>query len=885
MKNWFQKIAFLGLAILLLSGSCENNDLTNNTEKTVIEPLQPKPLIGNSDYDISWKTVDSLDRQGLQKSALELVSVIMEKAVKEQNQPQQIKALFYQLKYQQILEEDAFVKALQHIDTLRKTNQIPLTQILTSAKAEMLWNYFQNNRYRFYNRSTTANFDLGDVTTWDLKTLLNESQKLYMASLENKETLQQIKLKDYEYILAFSTDEGFESTPTVFDFLAHRALRFFENDEAGITRPADKFTVNDERFFGSNTDFITISTKTEDTLSNLVYYVRTMQELALFHANTNYIKARARNTLERLKFAYDKTTVDEKINWYEKALLREQQRYASDPIVAEINAQLVGLYIQLNQNSTTQDAHYNDAKKAHLLCEETMKQYPNSYGAKLCKNLKLEIEKKSLRGNIEQYVSANKPILTQVAFKNVSQMHVYVYSLKDEKESYFSSLYDRLKNLKMVWSKKIELPKTDDFNEHTSEFVLDSLGYGSYLLVYSADSVNFDKNEAVCWAANFQVTDLAFSTRNLSSSKLGIEVVNRLTGQPISKATVTITESSYNYSLRKYVYKKLGSFWTDDNGWANFPHTTPKNYANRQIEVQKGSDKISSDVYLQNKNTPDKVVLDDYLFTDRAIYRPGQTVYFKGIRLERKDKVNKIAPNQSVKVAFKDANYQDVKELTLTSNEYGSYSGSFQIPSFGLTGQMTLQTNRGSVNFSVEEYKRPTFKVNFITSKEEFKLGDKLKINGNATAYAGNTIDGALVSYVVKRSFYLPYWYAYRYRIMPISQEATIILQGTTKTDEKGQFTISFDALKDASKDYNGLNYNYTIEAVVTDPNGETRTATKYITLSDYSLQLNVSASDWDKSKVNSIIVSGTNSEGENIPIKGEIRIYPLKPKSQGITV
>ncbi len=885
MKNWFQKIAFLGLALLLLSGSCEKDNVTNNTEKTVIKPLQPKPLIGNSDYDKDWRTVDSLDRRGLQKSALELVNAIMTRAQKDQDQPQQIKALFYQFKYQQILEEDGFVKALQQIDTLRKTNQEPLKQILASAKAEMLWSYFQNNRYRFYNRSTTANFDLGDVTTWDLKTLLNESQKLYMTSLENKEALQHISLKDYNYILAFSTEEGFESTPTVFDFLAHRALRFFKNDETGITRPADKFVVNDQRFFGTNTDFKAISTETEDTLSNLVYYVRTMQELVRFHANTNFVKARVRNTLERLKFAYSKTTVDLKTDWYEKALLREQQRYASNPIVAEINAQLVELYIQLNQNTTPQDVHYGDAKKAHQLCEETIKQYTDSYGAKLCENLKLEIENKSIDGNIEAYVSADKPTLVQVEFTNVSQMHVFVYSLKDEKKSYSSNLYDRVKDLKMIQSKKITLPKTDDFNNHTTEFALESLSYGKYILVYSTDSTNLDKNGAVCWAADFQVTDLAFSSRNLSSCKLGVEVVNRFSGEPISKATVTISESSYNYSSRKYVYKKLGSYWTDDKGWVVFPHTTPANYANRQIEVQIGNDKISSSVYLQDQNPPTQTIFDDYLFTDRAIYRPGQIVYFKGIRLERKDKVNKIASNQSVKVTFKDANYQDVKELTLTSNEYGSYSGSFQIPSFGLTGQMTLQTNRGSVNFSVEEYKRPTFKVNFITSKEEFKLGDNIKINGNATAYAGNAIDGAQVSYVVKRSFYLPYWYAYRYRIAPFSQEATIILQGTTKTDEKGQFTVAFDALKDASKDYKGLNYNYTIEAVVTDPNGETRTATKYIMLSDYSLQLNVTAENWDKSTQNFVTVSGTNSEGENIPIKGEIRIYPLKPKTQGITV
>ncbi|HRO76576.1 MAG TPA: alpha-2-macroglobulin family protein [Crocinitomicaceae bacterium] len=883
MKNIQSKILVAFFALFLLSGSCEKQD--NNTsavENKVQNKDKSQTKISEfPDYEKAWQTVDSLDKLQQYLSALNVVNTIMQKAEKEQSTPVQIKALMYQMKYNQVLEENDFVKALNRIDVLRAKNQTtPLYSLLSSIKAEMLTSYFQQNRYRFYNRSTTQNFELGDVTTWDLKTLLYETQQLYVQSLQHKNILQKTPLQEYAYILENAKQESYQTTPTLYDFLANRALMFFAHDEMSITRPDAKFNINNPLYFGTNEEFTKLNTETQDTLSNLVYWVRTMQDLTKFHETSTFATTRLYNTLERLKFTYTKSTLENKTELYKNALLREQKNYENNPLVADVNSYLVDLYINLNKNSIPNTPEYQLLIDAHKLCEQILSKYgknENSLGIKNIRSAKNTIENSFLDGFIEQYNSSNLPILAQVQFKNIDTLYVRVYKISSGNTKYTTSLKDRLNQYKLVQTKTVQLPKIKDFNKHTTEIGLASLALGNYCLVYSSDSSYEYAENKSHWTTNFTVTDLAYSVRKINGNEAGIEVVNRYTGKAIENAKVTLFENEYNYSLRQYVRKKIDTYQTDKNGWAMTVMKTNNYYRNMEIVVKYNNDELSSSTYFYDNTTATKTISDN-LFTDRAIYRPGQTVYFKGIRLETVGKKSTVLAQNDATVTFKDVNYQKVSELKLKSNEFGSYSGSFTIPTTGLTGIMRLETGHGTVTFSVEEYKRPTFKVDFSKSKEELKLGETVKIQGSAMAYAGNVVDNATVKYVVKRRLYINPWSRY-YRYYPNVGSETVVAQGTTKTDEKGLFTVDFKAEKDKTKE--GISsYNYTITADITDANGETRSATKYISLSDASVFLNVSATDFEKSKDNYVTISATNAEGEKVPSKGEIRIIPLDKSS-----
>src|SRR5690606_7928044 len=145
----------------------------------------------------------------------------------------------------------------------------------------------------------------------------------------------------------------------------------------------------------------------------------------------------------------------------------------------------------------------------------------------------------------------------------------------------------------------------------------------------------------------------------------------------------------------------------------------------------------------QNKQT--------ILFTDRPIYRPGQTVYYTGILIESNTQGNSILPSQEITVSFKDVNKKEIENAAFITNVFGSFQGSFNIPQGKLNGRMSLTTEYGSVSILVEEYKRPTFEVTFEPATQKYKLNDGVKIAGKAISYAGYTVGHAKVSYTVMR--------------------------------------------------------------------------------------------------------------------------------------
>ncbi|MCO5260188.1 MAG: MG2 domain-containing protein [Crocinitomicaceae bacterium] len=879
MKRFIFQFGILILSFFLLSGGCDDkkveqsNGASNATNKT-----QQQNAVEFTNYEQGWKTVDSLDNKNLPKSALAVVNTIMERATAENNQPMQIKALMYQLKFSQYLEEDFLNFTLNKIEDLKKSSEQPLKQILTSIKGEMIWNYYQNNRYAFYDRTTTQDFELGDIATWDLKTLANEVYRLYVESLENKALLQKTSIEDFSYVLTNKSKEAVNYCPTVFDFLAHRALTIFENDELSITRPVEQFTINYDNYFGSDTDFLAISTNTEDSLSMHLHYIKVMQELVRFHQQHHYPIAELRNRLERYRFAYQKTTNDNKTNWYKNALLQTQKDFTSNPATSEINAELAKLYQTLGNEAERGSENYGLLKTAHQLCKETIDKYPETVGSSQCLNTLKSIEEKTLGGTVEAYNSSNSPILAQLNFKNISSVYVNVYETK-EKERYYSDLKAEIQKLKLVSSKKVDLPKADDFHPHITEISLEPLEYGNYVVLYTTNPDKLDSDDEYHWTSSFQVTDIAISVRDLGNNTHGLQISDRNTGVGMENKTVNIYQQTYNYTIRKYENKLLKRMTSGANGWLIIPQFN-SDYG-KLVEVINGKDVLASynNLYTYN-GYKNKESYSDNLFTDRAIYRPGQTVYFKGIRLVTQKRNSKIVVNDKVTILFKDANYQEVNKLELTSNEYGSYSGSFKIPNTGLTGSMYLETTYGSVSFKVEEYKRPTFKVEFDKSTDEYKLGESVQIKGTAAAYAGNAVDNATVKYVVSRKSYLPYWRVYYYRMLPYNSAETIIKQGAASTDEKGKFQIDFKADKDPSN-RTGLNYTYTVSVDVTDANGETRSASKYVYINEEALQLRVSVQEsLDKSKTNQLNVATTNNDGVDIPAKGTIVISELKPIS-----
>src|SRR3990172_6814310 len=190
-------IALLAISLLATAFSITNYQKIKIKNKNTMLLIFPK----GSNYVKEWKKVDSLTSKGLNKSALEVVNGIYDKAKIENNAPQFVKAIIHRMKFEQYIEEYSLVKALNKLNEEAKEATYPVKPVLQSMIAESYWQYYQNNRWKFYNRTTTVNFDNDDITTWDLKTIFSQTVKNYQASLENEDSLKRTPLNIYDEVL------------------------------------------------------------------------------------------------------------------------------------------------------------------------------------------------------------------------------------------------------------------------------------------------------------------------------------------------------------------------------------------------------------------------------------------------------------------------------------------------------------------------------------------------------------------------------------------------------------------------------------------------------------------------------------------------------------
>lgn len=183
-------------------------------------------------YEGLWKQVQTFEDKGLPESALKIILQIYDKAKKDENAPQFVKAIIYKLKYNQTKEEFSQQKNIDELKAEIKVAKFPIKPILQSLLAENYWQYYQMNRWQFYNRSQTVSFNNDDVATWDLKNIINASILLHKTSLSEAKQLKEVKLDLFDEIVAKGTAETRQWRPTLYHFIAHRALDFFQKQRS-----------------------------------------------------------------------------------------------------------------------------------------------------------------------------------------------------------------------------------------------------------------------------------------------------------------------------------------------------------------------------------------------------------------------------------------------------------------------------------------------------------------------------------------------------------------------------------------------------------------------------------------------------------------------------
>ncbi|HEY5480382.1 MAG TPA: alpha-2-macroglobulin family protein, partial [Verrucomicrobiae bacterium] len=867
-------------------------------------PLQAGPR------DAQWQQVEEAIKKGLPKTAITNLEPIIQGALKDKAYAEAVKAIGQKIALEGNIQGNKPEEKITRLEAEIAKAPKEMTPLMDTLLAEWYWQYFQQNRWRFMQRTATAAQPGKDFTTWDLPRLFREIDRQFQKALAAEKILKATPISAWNDLLRKGTMPD-SYRPTLYDFIAQQALAFYTSGEQAAAKPEDAFELSaDSPILDSAEKFLAWQPAAgADTDSPVLKAVRLYQDLLRFHQSDPSPRfAFATADLERLTWGWNIAFGEDKNTRYKTALEAFIRTYADFDISA--------LALEREARVVQQEGDLVAARKLALRGVEL---YPQSPGGKLCRNLVTEIEAKSASITTERVWNcfpgsnsgagvppANQegrrdacPTIT-VRYRNVEA--VYFRAIPYDWELFLDKRHHRPENLSeqerreilarqpaLEWSSK--LPSTTDYKEKTlATPAPDSLKPGFYFIAASHDP-KFGEGNNVISMTDVWVSGLALVTRMHDGRMEGF-VLKADSGEPVTGAEVAVWHLD-NQGNRI----ADPTLTTDENGFFSIE---PAQNAGYLFRARSGGQELAtaSDLWAygyQNPQEP-RPAAQTVFFTDRAIYRPGQAIQYKGICLwvdQTKDNYE-VLKGEELTVVFKDVNGKEVARQKQRANDYGSLAGSFTAPRDRLMGQMSLQVEgraQGVGYLRVEEYKRPKFEVTLDAPKTAAKLNEQVSLTGHAMSYTGAAVDGSAVKYRIVREVRMPWWWGWWRGGSPHSQSQEIA-HGTARTGTDGAFKIEFSAKPDPKvPEKDEPTFVFQINADVTDSAGETRSADRAIRVGYTALEAMISADDWQTDgKPVELKLETKTLDGEPQVAEGSVKIYELQapekahrpPMSQG---
>ncbi len=872
---------------------------------------QPKPTPLPKTYEEAWKQIDSLTQKGLLQSALTQTNALYERAKSEKNYPQLAKASIGRGSLTMQLDPAQWP---EHIKALEKDSRLvpePARSVLQSLLGDAYVVFYQRNRYRIYDRSrvtdTAKSADSTDLTTWDGLRIAGAASRAYVASITNEIVLQQTPLSAYAPVVQPGDKEGERLHPTLFDLLAHRAIAFFQNTEFETENNVFRFELDRADYFADPEAFANLLLTTPPNAGQTarMLALKTYQRLLAFHAKqaTKNPDALVDADLGRLRFVRQYSTVSDKDTLFQQNLELQITRWKGQPVEAEYAVALAQLLQEQGgqYQPLTKPATKWANKRAADLSRDIIKRFSKTRAAQQAGVMLDQLTGQTIGATVEGVNTPSTPFLARIEYRNVSQVHYRLYKITpDERftvgqlayqsEEQRNKLFSQLLAKPIATEGKTSLPDDGDLNQHSVEMPINGVPLGQYVLLVSSDATFSNKAKNMATAL-LTVSNLGFVMNNAyddTGSDRTIYVTDRVTGQPLPNANVQVLASALERGGQSTRFSLGENKKTDANGRVTFPRTAFTGQIYYGISF--GNDLLFTDnqyIYNQQQQQPDTDEQKAILFTDRAIYRPGQPIYVKGLVYEGRDNQFTVMAKANVDLVLNDANGENVATLKLTTNEFGSFTGTFTAPIGRLTGGMTIACEYGQTQIRVEEYKRPTFAVKADTIRQAIRLGQTVRVSAKAQTFSGANVDGASVRYRVTRTYVQPYWGwgGWARGIWPPSQSApTEITNGETTTDATGAISLSFVAAPDLSMARN-TNPTFTFEVTfdVTDRAGETRSTTQSLQIGYTALQATLNIPEQiEQGDTKTYAVKATNQAGIPVTIRqGEVIIKRLQAPAQ----
>ena len=788
---------------------------------SVFAPIQAQT------YDNLWKELEVLERKDLPQSVISKAMKIYDKAKVEQNVPQMMKAYLTAMQYRSLLTPDSLKVDMNGLEQwASQTGSVEDKAILYSILGEM-------------------------AMSADVKRGLGYLQ----ASLKDKDRLLLVPVEKLRSMVRVGEASKRYFRDNLYNLLARRAIQIMQQyrwqaaAKANQTNslPADMTDMD---------QFVTYQFVPVSDCDLTAAVMQTYQSLLKAYDTETEREGWLLTGIDALNYLYRNFSGNFSNDVCQQELRKWIHTYPAVKTVPEA-------YLALAQFLQYQN---NQVERLRIV-REGIAGYPRYEGINQLKNIEKEILNASLSLEIATAYPGEQQSV-KVNYKNLTGITLQLYKVNlpvtsavlQNRTTHFESKYARLQR-----EEHFSLKPTTDYLNIDTTLTIQAPQAGIYFLKAVPDG-----KKGVSDGTLMNVTALKTIYRPLPDGTLELVVVDAVSGQPVSEAEVTIyTEKGGGYSPQQtYQADKQGTlkldFLNSNKYWYN-AHTAADN-AMPILNLWK------NDYYY--KESKRKEVLQ--LFTDRSIYRPGQTVYVSGLAYEMEKDSTRVLADKKYTVSLYDANNNETGKVEVRTNGFGSFSGQFVLPSPCLTGYFSLRAADTSVSFKVEEYKRPTFDVTFEPVKVEYQVGDSIEVAGMAKTFAGAPVQNARVHYNISRS------YAWFWRFMG---RGSARWEGEAMTDADGKFIVPVHFEIDSDRRESPLwYYTYNIQADVTDGAGETQQANLSLPLGSTSMVLNMDnlPDNWVKEKKLEIKLTAMNLSGEPVDTPVTYQVVEMEEQKDG---
>lgn len=770
-------------------------------------------------YEQMWKQVEALEQKQLPKSAIKEVQKIYEHAKQEKNMPQMMKAHLTKVSLSIDITPDSLDRELSGLKTWVAEEKDPVYKAIL------------NHLLGYYTFGTGKRDEAA----------IDAAIAYFRLSLQDKDILSRKSAADYHPMTVSKELSGKYCGDNMYQLLARQA----------ISRLSGYFIVNPVLAGKIQTEILSI-----------------YDGLIDFYQQQGMTDARLLLMLDKLNYQGNDISrggVNEKLRLTDEqviALLKQwAEEFSASPLCGEVYCQLAERYDRMQDYTAKlhaaqtglekypQSPSANDLKEqvAEVLTPRLMVEIPFAYPAR---EVDLKVKYRNLTGLTVELYRMNLPVTSNILEREITASTVSRYG-------------------KLVGTRHYQLAATPDYMETDTLLRYKFPTEGIYILKSIPDAHRKYTAYGKAYVSSLQAISLG-----LPGGKQEINIIDRLTGHPVAG-----TEVAYYRVSQGEGYRLVKAYPADSKGTVTLTPPDERNWLG--INVRKpGADYMEisyASFSVGEYNAPASRKWEKHvsLFTDRALYRPGQVVHVSGIAYEQSGDSIRVFSRVRQDVVLRDANRQEIGKLSLATDEFGAFYGDFMLPETLLPGEFELSVESGENRYiRVDEYKRPTFDVVFHPYQATYNVGDTVLVSGEAKTFAGAPVGLCRLNYKLTRS---------ENEFWRISDHETVLAVGEVQTDAAGNFRFPVFLRKpdDFKPDRPGRYYTYKITAEVINQAGEVESGALSLPVGQQSVALQIKGLRLKvaREKRESIQVLAMNLSRQPVTLQATYVVYALDEK------